>query len=102
MSLATVISIPSWTLTFWVADLACGHTRHVRHDPPWQNRAWVVTEQGRREMIGFELEDKFEYPSNPVIGAPGAFTTEQLQVVGNVTGAATKLTSHVRYEEGNI
>jgi hypothetical protein len=30
-------------------------------------------------MIGFELEDKFEYPSNPVIGAPGAFTTAQLQ-----------------------
>jgi hypothetical protein len=43
-------------LQHWVADLACGHTRHVRHDPPWQNRAWVVTEQGRREMIGFELE----------------------------------------------
>ncbi len=22
----------------WVADLACGHTQHVRHDPPWQSR----------------------------------------------------------------
>lgn len=32
-------------------------------------------------MIGFELEDKFEYPSHPIIGAPGAFTTEQLQEV---------------------
>jgi hypothetical protein len=32
-------------------------------------------------MIGFELEDKFEYPSHPVIGAPGAFTTEQLQEI---------------------
>ncbi|MCC7498323.1 MAG: beta-N-acetylhexosaminidase [Bryobacterales bacterium] len=30
-------------------------------------------------MIGFELEDKFEYPSHPVIGAPGAFTAAQLQ-----------------------
>jgi hypothetical protein len=30
-------------------------------------------------MIGFELEDKFEYPSHPIIGAPGAFTTAQLQ-----------------------
>jgi len=39
----------------WVADLACGHTQHVRHDPPWQNRAWVTTEQGRREKTGFEL-----------------------------------------------
>ncbi|NWG12770.1 MAG: beta-N-acetylhexosaminidase [Acidobacteria bacterium] len=32
-------------------------------------------------MIGFELEDKFEYPSNPVIGAPGAFTAAQLQEI---------------------
>lgn len=30
-------------------------------------------------MIGFELEDKFEYPAHPVIGAPGAFTTAELQ-----------------------
>jgi len=29
--------------------------------------------------ICFELEDKFEYPSHPVIGAPGAFTTSQMQ-----------------------
>ena len=40
----------------WVADLECGHTRHVRHDPPWQNREWVVTKQGRMEKIGFELD----------------------------------------------
>jgi hexosaminidase len=32
-------------------------------------------------MIGFELEDKFEYPSHPVIGAPGAFTSVQLQEI---------------------
>jgi hypothetical protein len=34
-------------------------------------------------MIGFELEDKFEYPSHPVIGAPGAFTTEEMQEIVN-------------------
>ena len=27
----------------------------------------------------YELEDKFAYPSHPVIGAPGAWTAEQLQ-----------------------
>ncbi len=32
-------------------------------------------------MIGFELEDKFKYPSHPVIGAPGAFSTAQLQEI---------------------
>ena len=30
-------------------------------------------------MISFELADKFSYPSHPVIGAPGAFTPEELQ-----------------------
>ncbi len=34
-------------------------------------------------MIGFELEDKFEYPSHPVIGAPGAFTSVELQEIVN-------------------
>jgi len=36
---------------------------------------------GRFKINGilFELEDKFEYPSHPVIGAPGAFTTAELQ-----------------------
>lgn len=34
-------------------------------------------------MIGFELEDKFEYPSNPSIGAPGAFTSAELQEIVN-------------------
>ncbi len=27
----------------WVAELACGHTRHFRHHPPWQNREWVTS-----------------------------------------------------------
>jgi hypothetical protein len=36
----------------WVADLECGHTQHVRHDPPWQQRPWVITESGRAEHLG--------------------------------------------------
>ncbi|MGH7656594.1 MAG: DUF3565 domain-containing protein [Gemmatimonadales bacterium] len=39
----------------WVADLECGHTQHVRHDPPWQVRPWVVTTEGRLKFIGTEL-----------------------------------------------
>jgi hypothetical protein len=39
----------------WVAELECGHTRHVRHDPPWQVREWVLSEGGRRGFIGTEL-----------------------------------------------
>lgn len=37
----------------------------------------------KANMIGFELEDKFAYPSNPEIGAPGAFTPAELQDLVN-------------------
>jgi hypothetical protein len=36
----------------WVADLECGHGQHVRHDPPWQQRPWVITDAGRSEHLG--------------------------------------------------
>jgi len=39
----------------WVAELECGHAQHVRHDPPWQVRPWVVTEDGRGRFIGTSL-----------------------------------------------
>ena len=40
----------------WVAELACGHGQHVRHDPPWQRRPWVITVEGRAEHLGSELD----------------------------------------------
>ncbi|HUX34838.1 MAG TPA: DUF3565 domain-containing protein [Gemmatimonadaceae bacterium] len=39
----------------WVADLACGHSQHVRHDPPWEVREWVTTAEGREGRIGTML-----------------------------------------------
>ena len=36
----------------WVAELSCGHFQHVRHDPPWQNRPWTQTPEGRDAMRG--------------------------------------------------
>lgn len=49
----------------WVAELACGHGQHVRHNPPWQNRPWVITEQGRKEKLGVMLECKKCDDENP-------------------------------------
>ena len=40
----------------WVALLACGHRQHVRHRPPWQEREWVLTADGRQERLGSPLE----------------------------------------------
>jgi hypothetical protein len=40
----------------WVAELRCGHGQHVRHDPPWQLRPWVLTAEGRASFLGVELD----------------------------------------------
>lgn len=42
----------------WIARLACGHSQHVRHNPPWTNRPWVATPEGRQAMIGHGLACK--------------------------------------------
>ena len=40
----------------WVAQLACRHNQHVRHDPPLVTRPWVTTEAGRAAMLGSNLD----------------------------------------------
>lgn len=40
----------------WVAELDCGHTQHVRHKPPFENRGWVATSEGRAQKIGQVIE----------------------------------------------
>lgn len=49
-----------------IALLSCGHAQHVRHNPPFINRPWVISEEGRSGMIGKMLNcvrcDKFEMP----------------------------------------
>jgi len=40
----------------WVARLACGHNQHVRHAPPWQERPWVISEEGQRQHLGTQLD----------------------------------------------
>jgi len=53
----------------WVAELECGHNQHVRHDPPWECRAWVITPEGRRSRLGIRLNcvkcDRGQPPDRP-------------------------------------
>jgi hypothetical protein len=42
----------------WVADLECGHGQHVRHNPPWTTRPWVLIPEGRQSRLGLTLECK--------------------------------------------
>jgi len=52
------------------AELDCGHRQHVRHRPPFTNRPWVLTEEGRRGKLGERLDclrcDRFEWPDGLV------------------------------------
>jgi len=60
----------------WVAELSCGHNQHVRHDPPFMQRPWVVSAAGREERIGTLLScppcDRAELPEaiRPVRSSP--------------------------------
>ena len=40
----------------WVAELSCGHNRHVRHDPPFVERPWVTSAKGRASRRGTLLD----------------------------------------------
>lgn len=50
----------------WYATLDCGHRQHVRHQPPFIERPWVITEEGRAAHLGHLLNcvrcERFEWP----------------------------------------
>ncbi|MBI3683936.1 MAG: beta-N-acetylhexosaminidase [Acidobacteria bacterium] len=56
-------------------------TKHHQDRIPTLKRYLDWAARFKINRIGFELEDKFAYPSNPIIGAPGAFTAAQLQEI---------------------
>lgn len=54
----------------WVADLACGHGQHVRHQPPFFSRPWVLTAEDRERRLGQQLYCKRCH--EPDVPPPGA------------------------------
>jgi tellurite resistance-related uncharacterized protein len=65
----------------WVALLSCGHPQHVRHRPPFTERPWVTTAEGRRsklgQMLGCVRCDALELPAGFVAyRQTGVFTEE--------------------------
>jgi tellurite resistance-related uncharacterized protein len=40
----------------WVAELSCLHGQHVRHQPPFRDRAWVMDGAGRGARVGTPME----------------------------------------------
>lgn len=54
----SIIGFHQDELRDWVAELDCGHNQHVRHNPPWINRPWAVTPEGRATILGRVLNCK--------------------------------------------
>lgn len=67
----------------WVAELSCLHNQHVRHQPPFQDRSWIVEESGRAARIGAEINcplcDRAELPDGlRLVRRTGPFDSETL------------------------
>lgn len=58
MTLQNIVGYHLDVENHWVAELSCDHFQHVRHDPPWMTRPWVLTEKGRISMLGYQLNCK--------------------------------------------
>jgi tellurite methyltransferase len=52
----------------WIAELACLHSQHVRHRPPFFDRPWVLEDAGREARLGTDLDcplcDRCELPDD--------------------------------------
>jgi tellurite resistance-related uncharacterized protein len=78
----------------WVALLDCGHGQHVRHQPPFVERPWVTTEEGRTGRLGLPLDcvrcDRFELPPHFVVYKQTPVFTETTIPLGLRADHATK------------
>ncbi len=70
----TIMDWPEYALRFVHWD-----TKHHQDRIETLKRFLDWMARCKLNAVSFELEDKFEYPSHPVIGCPGALTTAQLQ-----------------------
>jgi tellurite methyltransferase len=67
----------------WVAELACLHSQHMRHNPPLNFRPWVTDAGTRQAQIGTEIGcplcDRAELPAElTLLRTAGPFTDESL------------------------
>jgi hypothetical protein len=65
----------------WIAEVYCGHTRHVRLDPPWTTREWVTTAEGRARFLDAQKSYTGNAGGNCGPPAPAMVTMNQPAVV---------------------
>jgi tellurite resistance-related uncharacterized protein len=67
----------------WAAQMSCFHNRHIRHDPPFKQAAWVLDPAGREAHIGSEMDcplcDRAELPEGlSTVGHAGPWDQDSL------------------------
>lgn len=91
-----------------VALLDCGHRQHVRHEPPFINRPWVTTEEGRNSMLGTRLNcvrcDHSELPDHFVAYKQTPVFTESTLPDGLKKNHSTRngVWAKIRVAEGRL
>jgi tellurite methyltransferase len=92
----------------WVADLACEHGQHMRHRPPWTERPWVATPEGRQAKLGAAIDcplcDRIALPAAAKEYQRTATFTEQTLPAGLRANHRTKAGTWARIvvEEGAL
>ena len=74
-------SLPEGTITDWPdLELRIMHwdTKHHQDRMETLKRYFDQAAYFKFNAVAFEIEDKYEYPRHPVIGAPGAFTKTEM------------------------
>ena len=74
-------SLPEGTITDWPdLELRIVHWDTKHHQDHIETLKRFIDESAyfKANAIAFEVEDKYEFPSHPVIGAPGAFTIAEM------------------------
>ena len=78
------VFIPGMEITDWpdIGERACHYdTKHHQDTREYVESFIRDLATYKINMLVWEWEDKFEYPSHPEIGAPGAFTMEEMQEI---------------------
>ena len=104
----TITSFHLDALNDWVAKLDCHHNQHVRHKPPFFNRPWTQSEEGRASMLGTRLDcvrcDQLEFPEGLHEYKRTPDFTESTIPAGLLRDHSTKpgVWGLIRIEEGSL
>lgn len=79
----TIVAFQADSEGDWVAALSCHHSQHMRHRPPFQERAWILDPGGRAAHVGTPIDcplcDRAELPEGlAILGRAGPWDRDSV------------------------